>query len=146
MYKINSGFTLIELLVSISIFLMIALLALPSYHAIRNNIALKNDSLEIVNMLRKAQSRSISSLDGVRHGVHFDSDKYTIYEGEWASPLKTAEYKLKNGISVLSGGNSEVEFSRLTGKTDDKTIVIGASSSDTKTIHIEKNGNISIKN
>ncbi len=144
-YRGCSGFTLIELLFVLGIFTLLIVASIPSYHAIKENVALKNSSNEIIRALRKAQNDSVIAMGGTGHGVHFASAGYTIFEGnDWATGKPVNEYQLVAGIKIISGENSDVIFDRLTGKTSCKTIEIGLSDENKKIIAIDETGRINV--
>ncbi len=143
------GFTIFEVLTVIGIFLVMFSIAYLSYHSINNNVALNNSVEEMINTLRIAQNRSISSQDNEKWGLHFDigNDNYVLYRGDWPSPV-TTDYQLEGGIKIISvtdaGGFSlsETEFDRLDGTTKKAEIVIGFPQGDQKTIQLEEIGQI----
>jgi hypothetical protein len=119
-------------------------IALPAYSSIKDNIALKNDAYEIVNALRLAQNRSVTSKDLSEHGVYFDNDKYILFSGDWPGASHYSIYNLKWGVTVYTGVGDKIKFSRLTGVTTPDTIVIGTSASNQKTITINEAGKITL--
>ena len=139
-----AGVTLIELMVVIGIIFLLFTIGLPSYNSIKENVALSNYSQEIVSALRSAQNRSIVSQNGTSHGVHFNSDSYVLFGGDWATPDYTTIYQLGGGLGVLEGEGREVIFDRLTGQTSGQTIIIGSAGGNPKTIQINETGKISI--
>lgn len=140
------GFTLVEMLVVMAAFGLILTIAVLSYNNIRNNITLNNNSFEIVNVLREAQSRSIVSKNNEVHGVHFNSTDYILYDGHWPDITSQTVYSFSQGINIYSGEGASVEFSRLTGEAvQAEEIVIGTSSDNQKTIKISAGGRISIE-
>ncbi|OGY46173.1 MAG: hypothetical protein A3J62_03580 [Candidatus Buchananbacteria bacterium RIFCSPHIGHO2_02_FULL_38_8] len=142
--KSGVGFTLLEVLVVMTIVFVLFGIGLPLYNSVRENIALKNYSYEIVNALRLAQNRAITSQDGTNHGVYFYNKDYVLFGNQWSSPTYTKPYHINNGIQITNGVGSEIIFNRLDGTTNDQLIVITASNGNQRTIKIESTGSISI--
>jgi len=140
----NQGFSMIEMLFVLAVISVLLFIGLPSYNSMRDDIALKNDSHEIVNALRVAQRRSVVSQGGVTHGVNFATSTYTLFDGDWSMPDKQVEYKLAGGIEILSGAGQTIVFNRLTGDTMSSTTIVLGTSGDFKNINIKKTGNIDI--
>ena len=78
---------------------------------------------EIVQILRKAQTFTISGKGDSVYGVHFEVDRYVYFEGATYNPLSS-----DNGVFLLpdiltldqislNGGGAEVIFSRPYGDT-----------------------------
>lgn len=140
-----AGFTAIELLGVVAIIGILAVIAIPSYQLMRKNVALSSYTQEIVSALRVAQNRSISSQGGMIHGVHFESDRYVVYDGTWPSS-NSQVHMLENGVEILTGAPEEVEFERLMGGTldhADYTFQIGFPGGRSKTITVNASGRIS---
>ena len=57
--KKNKGFTLIELMVTIAVFVIIAMMAAPSFMSIVRNYQLTSDTREFVDLLAETRSEAI---------------------------------------------------------------------------------------
>ncbi|MBU1164365.1 prepilin-type N-terminal cleavage/methylation domain-containing protein [Patescibacteria group bacterium] len=145
-YNNKAGFTFIELLIVMAILVVMFAVGYPTISNIRENIAIKNNGYEVVNVLRLAQNRSVVSQDNINWGVHFNTDNYILYGGDWSSPPLSYQYtyNLNNGITVTSGAGSQVLFNRLTGETSSATIILTSPKSKEKIISIDPIGKISI--
>ena len=143
MKKTAAGFTLIELIIVVGIIGLLMLVAVPTFNAMRDNVALKNSSQQIVSTLRLAQNRAITSQGGVQHSVQFTTNSFIIFGGTAGSPTYSTTYPLTGGIQILSGGTT-VTFARLTGTTAATTIQVGFSSTKKQDIKIDATGNITI--
>lgn len=145
MSKANGqGYTLIEFLIVLGGLGLLLTMAALNYNFIRNNVALKNDSQEIVSVLRMAQNKAMIAEEGVVHGVHFTSNSYILYAGDWAAPLHQTEYSLKKGLMILQGSDSNVVFERLRGRASSTEIMVGSSPSNSRIIRVDDSGNIEI--
>ncbi len=139
-FKKYKGFTLIELLVSFSIVSLLALVAMPVYHAIAKNIALNGEAQQLIDDLRMVQQRSITSQGGVSHGIHLNDESYDVLSGE--NLVYTRQ--LKNNAQISFGSGSNIIFNRLIGnleETNDQEIIINLEGRN-KTIKINSNGRI----
>lgn len=107
------------------------------------NVALRNESTIIVNALRTAQYRSIVSQDNYTHGVHFDTDRLTVYGNTWSNPVNPEVHLFSNGVVVTQGIGSDAVFSRLIGSSTPQVISIGYPGGTISTITISGAGAIS---
>lgn len=139
----KQGFTLVELLVSISIIMLLVAIGVPSYKIMRNSVALSGESEEIVNALRTAQNRAMTSQDGTVWGVHFEASSFTVFGDDWTTPIAPTTYQLDSNLEILSATPLTVTFERLTGTSSENTIVVGFSGGKQKTIEIKNSGRIS---
>lgn len=152
-YK-NKGISVIEILIVVSIIAVISAIIIPGFSEFRNQQELKNTTEDVLSLLNEARNNTISSKNSTTYGVHFESDKAVLFQGIYVfnspsnkqinfdSPIAIP---LSGGIN-LSGGGSDVLFSRITGDTEqDGNIVIRATNDVTKqkVITINKVGVIS---
>lgn len=135
--KSRQGFTLIELLTVIAMIGLLSALAVPSYASIRNSAAFSATADTLVNDLRLAQNQSISSQDGVAHGLNFTTTSYDVVSGTTV----TRTINLPNGIQ-FSAPPVSITFQRLTGTTADSSLVLTIGGRQ-KTITINATGQIS---
>jgi|SRR3989344_3122022 len=76
----RAGFTLIEILVSIAILAVIASLGLFISMDFFRSYSFRSEESVIVSVLQKARSESMNNIDQSRHGVHFITGHYVIFE------------------------------------------------------------------
>lgn len=138
------GLTAIELLTVISIIGILTAIGVPSYAAMQKHVALNNAAQEIVDALRVAQNRAISSQDATSHGVHFEADHYVSCTGT-CDPVSYDETHTLNGPSICAGVGSNIVFTRLTGTTAAQTITVGNTCGDVKTIVVDPIGRITLQ-
>lgn len=118
----NGGFTLIELIIVVGIFLLLAALVVPALVFFKRQSLLEFASQEIVNTLRLAQNKTLSSEDATSFGVYFEINKFTLFKGtsyDAGSPdneIHNLDISLRISEINLSGGSQAV-FDRLSGTT-----------------------------
>jgi type II secretory pathway pseudopilin PulG len=121
MYK-KGGFTILEAIISIIIVSLISTIALWYFKSAESDEALSKDKQGLVTLLEEARSLSISSKQAGTYGVHIQSDRAVLFKGPGyatSSDNKVHEFNSKVTISnySLSGGGSNIIFSRLNGST-----------------------------
>lgn len=143
--KSNAGFTLVEVLVVISIIGVLSLLAVPAFEQLKKHVGIQNDVQSVLSTIRTAQNLSLTSQNGSAWGVHFGSDEYVLYSGTWPHPTSSIVHKLNPGISVVTGVNTEITFLHLTGTSQQKSISIGKSNADKRTISVNPAGSVTLQ-
>lgn len=132
--------TLVELLVVISILILIAALSLPGLLSFDKETSLNNSFGEIVNALKLAQARALSSEGLSEWGVQFSlapSSKYTIFKGVDFDSRDTnydEVFDLPSGIVFtswnFSDGGDEIVFNQISGFTNQQGSVVLAIASN----------------
>jgi prepilin-type N-terminal cleavage/methylation domain-containing protein len=153
LYK--KGFTMIELLMVIAIIGIISLLSVPKLSDFKKEQSLKNTTGDIMALLNKAKSDSLSSLNSNNYSIHFESDRMIYFVGDTYSSSDSSNEVIyfepqvsipSTGGINLNGGGDNVIFSKLAGNVIGYgTIVIQITSDPTrqKIVTIEKTGAIS---
>lgn len=150
----NKGFSLVELLIIIAIMFLITLVFMPSLIDFQRKQSLKNTTENVISLLNKAKSDSLSSLNLNNYGVHFEDNYMVYFSGnifsESGSDNKTINFEsgtsIPSGGINLNGGADEVIFPRLTGDITGYGIIIiqlTAKPDIQKIITISKTGAIS---
>jgi type II secretory pathway pseudopilin PulG len=151
----NHGFTLIELLTVITIFILIIAVVMPNLVNFKTKQSLKNTNENIVALLNKAKSDSLSSLNSSNYGIHFNNDNMVYFAGEVFSEgdSNNQVFAFEPGVEIpevggldLNGGGDNIIFPRLTGDTIGYGIITIRLITDPtiqKVITIEKTGAIS---
>jgi prepilin-type N-terminal cleavage/methylation domain-containing protein len=138
-YKNSRGFTMVEILTVVGIVVIIATVALPYGSTFLAQNRLQESTLNIVDALRRVQSRSMSGMGGEPWGVHFTSADITLFKGTSYSPgddynelIELPDISTISTIS-LNGGGDDLIFNRVIGDTSEwGTIVIDDANSDSE--------------
>lgn len=150
--KIN-GFSIIEIVLVLGIsLLLIAVVVLPLVKNRQGRLLLQSTD-DIVSVLNKARSNTLSSIGSEQYGVKIENDKAVLFTGATYSQGSASNKitYLQNGVEiesamiVLNGSATSVVFDRLTGGTDNYgtiTLRLKSDTSKTKTITIEKTGTV----
>lgn len=80
---------MIEILISIGLLAIIAALGLFISFDFYRSYAFRSERSTIVSVLQKARSQSLNNIDQVRHGAHFVSGQYIIFECPTSTPQCT---------------------------------------------------------
>ena len=147
------GFTILEIIISLSIFLILAVIVVSSFSSFRNNQELTNAVQKTINLLNLARSKTLSSEGSSQYGVHFESSRIVLFKGasfSESSPDNNAEaFSSLIEISAinLNGGDNNLVFQRLTGKTGNYgtvTLRIKSDVGKTKIIDIKNTGIVNV--
>jgi type II secretory pathway pseudopilin PulG len=149
------GISLLETLLVLAILIIISSLAfiyLPSY---RRNLELVEGANNILNYLRKAQSKAMAGEDDREWGIHFvnsTNDYFELYstetiysEGQIKEIIYLSELLEFNDPAV--GFTKDIQFSKISGKIGNLTSVIICLKETTncQTISVTTEGKISIE-
>lgn len=154
--KYKLGFSLIELIITISIISIIAgicILSINSY----NQKHQTSTTEKIIAVLMRARSQSLNNmcygqacLKGKPHGVHFENNKFTLFQGsDWYVDHDQdldLIYTTQNE-SIISN-HENIIFSELTGETNQSNTAIQIISETGKIsrITLNKAGRINLEN
>jgi len=120
----KNGFTLVELVTVIAIISILMTIGVPSYRTYQKRIELDQQAEQIISILRQAQNQSMTLLHNQNFGVHFEGDKFVLFEGETysSSDSDNMTYNLPSTLQIydisLAGGGQDVVFSKLRGTTE----------------------------
>ena len=149
--KNNRGISLIELLVVVAILIILTVLSFRAFVFFQKESDLTNYTEEIINTLRLARNKTLSSEESSNYGVHFETNKYVLFKGRDYNPSATDNrvYNLSPRMEIydisLSGGGSDVVFEKILGNTSQSGTVSLRLKNDltkTNTISISSNGQI----
>jgi prepilin-type N-terminal cleavage/methylation domain-containing protein len=148
----NDGFTIIEVLIAIAIIGVLASLTIAYFNSFLSRNELKNESIKIVDALRRARGQSMAGQSDSQWGVHFESNKYVLFQGNTftANDSFNEETTLAEVLTIssinLNGGGSNVVFSKINGETTQfGTTTIQNDIGETKNIVINAYGNVEIR-
>lgn len=153
--KFTKGNTLIEVVIAIAILVVILVISVPKINDFRDTQSLKNTTVEITTLLNEARTSTLSSKNSTVYGVHFESDRATLFTGNTFDNSDTnnkviifdSSVALPSGNINLNGSGSDILFTRLTGDTNMYGTIIlelAGDSSTQKTITISKLGSVSV--
>ena len=108
--------------------------------------------LDIESALKLAQSKTLSSLNQTNYGIHLEADSYVSFIGGTYNPadINNVTFNISENLEIynisFNGGDSEIIFKRLTGKTDQygSLNLRIKNTSQEKILNIESSGTISI--
>ncbi|MFA5933885.1 MAG: prepilin-type N-terminal cleavage/methylation domain-containing protein [Candidatus Paceibacterota bacterium] len=141
--QVKKGFTLIETMIVLAIIAILAGIIISSLSSFRNGQVLKNTAGEVLSILAKARSQTLSSNNSSQYGVHVLSDSITFFTGASyvfgaaGNQVTTLDPLATISSVTLAGGGSDIIFDRLTGATSQSgTLVISLVSDSAKNITI----------
>ena len=145
MYSDTRGFTLFELIIVIVVISTLAFMSVGvTVNALKKNqIFVETD--QIANILRVAQSRSISGTQDDVWGVHLTGTTYTLFRGAtYATRDPTYDELHALPAGIVASGLVDIIFEFRTGKTSNTgTITItDVENGTTRTLTINNNGRI----
>ena len=147
------GFTLIELLTVIGIFILLFVIAVSTFRFFEQESELNNSAEQIINVLRLAQNKTLTSEQDIQWGVYFETDKYVLFKGSSYNPLEIDNeiHELSKKVKIyeiaLAGGGSEAVFERVIGATNQfgkVSLELKTDTSKTKSIYIENSGQVGL--
>jgi len=118
------GITVVELLVVIAVIGIIILIAFPQFSRMRENQLIKNATVDVLSVIEKARSQTLSSLNSSEYGVRFQPDQVIIFKGKVFSGSavdnETIDIIPPASISNItlnevSGSEMNMYFNRLSG-------------------------------
>ncbi len=148
------GFTLIEILVVIIIATILTTIIMTGFINFRKHTDLETSVQDGIVFILEARARSLSSLNSMTHGIHFDSGALVLFTGLVYNPadpsnvVRTLPSTVTISDILLQGGGYEIIFKKLTGDTDQYgtvTFELVSDSSQARTIDIAKSGLVSIQ-
>ncbi len=137
------GFTLIEFLISVAIIFSIGALGLFISMDFYKSSNLNSERQTAISLLQKVRNSSMANINETKHGIYFDADKYTIFQGENYSSRNPAydEIIYINPI-IIKSGLQEVVFEQLTGKPSAVGNIVLSNQTRSIIISIENEGRI----
>lgn len=120
----NKGFTLLEFVIAITILAIVAAVVLVPLRSWRTTQILVEEVGSIAAALEEARSKTLGSEGGTAYGVHFESDRVTLFQGKTFAPgaIGNKTHVLSPAVSLtainLEGGGVDTVFKRLSGETD----------------------------
>ncbi len=149
--KTKDGFTAVELLITIAIIGVLSALVVPYFNSFLARNELRNESIKIVDMLRRARGQAMAGQGDSQWGVHFESARYILFRGATFSendPFNEV-ISLPAVLSISTnffGGGNNVVFKKPSGETDNYgTTTITNDLGEIKEITINQQGRIEVQ-
>lgn len=140
------GFLLIELVIVISFIAIISAISWPLYNNFLAKTRADNSARDIIEVLRRTQTKAQGSEVNTPWGVHVENDRVTLFSGaSWNTRNSTYDEKqiMPSGIA-LNSSPTDIVFEK-NGKTGAAgSITITGPDANTKTIIISNEGIIDI--
>lgn len=159
MHKINDnhGFTLIEILVVMGMIAVIASLGLFMSMGSFQGSSFRNERSNVISALYKARSQAINNVcvgatctSGISHGVHFETGKFTIFQGiSWSdiSHDSGLDEIIEINPTIQITGLVDVIFAKLSGDVSAPgNLIMKDTGTNTSTISINSEGQITWTN
>lgn len=147
------GFSIAEIIVVVAVVCILAVIVVVPLSSFRENQQLANTVEETVSAINLARSKTLSSENFSQYGVHFETAKTVIFKGTVYSESDPANiiFDIPSLVEISSislyGGDPNLVFERITGKTSDYgTVVLRIKNnpSRTKTIEIKSTGAVNV--
>lgn len=145
--KNYSGFTTLEILIAVVVLIIVAVIILGAMRAFRDSSELDRTANDIMNIIREARSRTLSSENGNQFGARFESGKAVLFKGATYDPNDPNNeiYNLSSRVEIsnINFSASTTIFKRLTGEADpagDVSVRLKANPAQAKIIFINSTG------
>jgi prepilin-type N-terminal cleavage/methylation domain-containing protein len=142
----KQGVTLLEIMIVLAIVVILIAVVVPQFSRMRENQALKNAVIDVVSTLNKARSQTLASVDSSEYGVHFEANHVIIFKGVVYS-AGVSSNEVTDVISPatisnisLTGGATDVYFSRLSGAPSKTGTITIASPNFSKVVTVSTTG------
>lgn len=150
----SMGFSLVEIIVTLGILAIVSAIVLSSLSSNTDREALAKNADAAASVLTEARSLTTSAKSASNYGVHLESTGPTLFTGTTYSAGASSNRSLALNARVsitnisLTGGGSDVVFSKLTGNTSqDGTfrVTLVSDPSVYKTVIIYKTGLVEVQ-
>lgn len=152
-YKKARGITIVELSVVIALIGIIILIMFPQFSRMRENQVIKNATVDILSVIEKARSQTLSSLNSSEYGVRFQPDRVIIFKGKVFSESATNNETINiispasiSNITLngVSGNEMDMYFNRLSGTPSASGTVTISTTNIQKIVTISATGMASV--
>ena len=140
------GLTLIEILLVILIIIFLAALIFPLGLDFYKNQQLQAHSQQILQTLRRAQSKAMASETDSSFGVYLTNGNYVLFKGDSYIARDSSYDEVFDlpMIITVQDPPKEVVFSKFEGKTSSIGNIVLNSNDESRTIGVNKFGTISL--
>jgi len=115
--KNGAGFTLTEILVVMGLLAIFASFSMFISMDFYRSFSFRAEKNIAVSVLMKARSKALANVGEKTHGVHFESNKYVLFQGTPYDPGDSNNEDIFINPTVSTSGLIEVTFDQLTGRT-----------------------------
>lgn len=112
----KKGFTLTEILIVIGLVGIFAAFGMFVSMDFYRSFSFRAEQSIAVSILMKARSRALANVEESTHGVHFETDKYVLFQGTPYVAGHPNNEDINIAPTVSTSGLTEVTFDQLTGK------------------------------
>ncbi len=153
MSHFKKGITILEIMIVLAIIGTLVAVVVPQFAKSRELQVLNSGGQDILSVLEKARTQTLSSLNSSEYGVHFESDKIILFTGKVFSSSApsnetidiTSPAAISNvTLDGVSGTSGEIYFNRLSGAPSKTGTLTLSTSSYLKIITISPTGVASI--
>lgn len=142
----QKAFTLLEVLIIVVIISILISLTLPLGLDFYRSQQLETHTQGIVQTLRRAQLKAMSSEADSNFGVYLTSENYTLFQGDSYNTRYSQYDEVFYLPAILTlTGLSQIVFSKLEGELNIAGDIILKSNSETRTININEMGRINLQ-
>lgn len=151
-----AGFTVNELVIVITMLTILGIIVVSNFSSFIKSSEASNGAQEFANVLKLAQSRTLSSENYSQYGVYLNTTvtphQYILFKGATYATRIISEdnvYSLPKSTefsTITLGGGNEIDFNRIDGTSQQAGNVTVRSKTDTshlKTVYIDNSGIIS---
>jgi Tfp pilus assembly protein FimT len=137
-----AGFTLIEILINTAIVTMLLGMGLfISFDSYRRYL-LNSERDIAVGVLQKARSRAFNNIYQTPHGVHIDSNAFTLFRGTSYIAGSSTNETFPANAAVTQSGITDIWFDQLSADASVSGTLVLANGVQSKTISINDEGTI----
>lgn len=140
------GFLLIELIIVIAFMAIISTISWPFYNNFLAKTRADNSARDIIEVLRRTQTKAQGSEASTAWGVHVESDRVTLFSGaSWNTRNSAYDEKqtMPSGV-ILNSSSTDIVFEKNGKTVVASSITITGPDANAKTITISSEGVIDI--
>lgn len=148
----KKGFTIIEVLVVVALMIAVAGLAAPVFSGSLASRDVDAYSVQAASALREAQSAVMAGRNNARYGVHFETSRFTLFEGATydVNDANNIATLLPGTVSITAVGitpaGADVHFASHKGTpTETGAIVFTSNTGEVKNVIINAAGMIDVQ-
>jgi len=139
----NKGFTLIEMLLVVAIVSIIATFSTAFYSRFINQSSISNIQDQLISQARKAQTYAMQNKQNTNWGINYATNILTLYSGTSYAARNTAfdeTFEFNTNITIT--GITDINFAKATGKPNTTASITITSTTGSKTVNINAQGNV----